>query len=84
MRDLTASEVAIRLSRRIRLLLTKSNNRDYGNTVSAVEGAGDGFASRGRFSTDSICRTFALSVAPAASSSALAVLASCTRKAGAL
>ena len=48
----------------------------YGNGLLTAGGAGDGFASRGWFSTDNICRTFASSAAPPASSSARAEPAS--------
>jgi len=56
----------------------------YGNDLLTADGAGAGLASRGWFSTDNICRTFASSDAPPASSSALAELAFRILKEGAL
>jgi hypothetical protein len=63
---------------------TRQHNRAYGNEVRAAEGAGEGFPSRGWFSTDNICRTFSSFDWPVASSSALAADASKTLKDGAL
>lgn len=52
----------------------EGRNRAYGNEV-RVEGAGDGFPSRGWFSTDNICRAFSSFSGAVASSSALAAAA---------